>query len=62
MESHPDIILRMNLDGYYLEVHAPDESQLVKPREMFLGQRIQDTHPPESVERLGLPERTFANR
>ena len=50
LESHPDIIFRMNLDGYYLDIHASDESQLVKPREEFLGQRIHDTHPPENVE------------
>ncbi|MCH2295805.1 MAG: PAS domain-containing protein, partial [SAR324 cluster bacterium] len=50
LESHPDIIFRMNLDGYYLDIHAPDESQLVKPREELLGQRIHDTHPPENVE------------
>ena len=40
----------MNLDGYYLDIHAPDESQLVKPREELLGQRIHDTHPPKNVE------------
>ena len=50
LESHPDIIFRMNLDGYYLDIHAPDESQLVKPREELLGQRIHDTHPPKNVE------------
>ncbi len=50
LESHPDIIFRMNIDGYYLDIHAPDESQLVKPREELLGQRIHDTHPPKNVE------------
>ncbi|MED5289506.1 MAG: hypothetical protein VX417_05915, partial [SAR324 cluster bacterium] len=50
LESHPDIIFRMNLDGYYLDIHAPDESQLVKLREELLGQRIHDTHPPKNVE------------
>ncbi len=50
LESHPDIIFRMNLDGYYLDIHAPDESQLVKPREELLGQRIHDTHPPKNVQ------------
>ena len=29
--SHPDFILRLNLDGYFLDIHAPDENQLVKP-------------------------------
>ncbi|MEC7424552.1 MAG: PAS domain-containing protein, partial [SAR324 cluster bacterium] len=43
LESHPDIIFRMNLDGLYLDIHAPDESLLVKPREELLGQRIHDT-------------------
>ena len=31
LDSHPDIILRLNLDGYFLDIHAPDENQLVKP-------------------------------
>ena len=48
-DSHPDIIFRMNLDGYFLDIHAPDESQLIKPRDQLLGKRIDEIYPPENM-------------
>ncbi len=48
--SYPDFIFRMNFEGYFLDIHAPNEKQLYLPIEKILGKKIQDTHPHENVE------------
>ena len=60
LESHPDIIFRMNLDGYYLDIHAPDESQLVKPREELLAKKSKIPILPKMLRCLRLPLKNLA--
>ncbi|MEC8237986.1 MAG: PAS domain-containing protein, partial [SAR324 cluster bacterium] len=48
--SYPDFIFRMNFEGYFLDIHAPNEKQLYLPIEKILGKKILDTHPHENVE------------
>ncbi len=38
----PDLIMRIDRKGTYLDVHAPDPSLLVQSREALLGRRIHD--------------------
>ena len=40
----------MNFEGYFLDIHAPNEKQLYLPIEKILGKKIQDTYPHESGE------------
>ena len=48
--SYPDFIFRMNFEGCFLDIHAPNEKQLYLPIEKILGKKIQDTYPHENVE------------
>ena len=38
--SYPDFIFRMNFEGYFLDIHAPNEKQLYLPIEKILGKKI----------------------
>ncbi len=44
IDAYPDILFRMSDDGTFLEIHAPNEEELVAPISELLGKRIQDTH------------------
>lgn len=46
----PDLMIRLNRAGDYLDLHANDSSLLAAPREAAVGQNMRDLLPPEFVE------------
>lgn len=52
LRAVPDLILRQNRDGIYLDYHAGDPSLMAMPPEQFLGRNICEIFPPEDAERF----------
>jgi diguanylate cyclase (GGDEF)-like protein/PAS domain S-box-containing protein len=47
IEAIPDIIIRYNQEGRYLDIFTHDENKLYKPCEMILNLTVNDVLPPE---------------
>ncbi|MFQ3647000.1 MAG: ATP-binding protein [Anaerolinea sp.] len=45
LSALPDLVLRLNADGVYLDLHAPNDSDLVAPRDQIIGRRIDQLLP-----------------
>ena len=50
LEAVPDLIFRMDREGRYISYHAPDESLLAVPPEVFLGRTCREVLPKERSE------------
>ena len=48
----PDLLFRLDRDGTYIDVHAPDGGALAAPIEDLLGRRFQDVLPPALAARF----------
>jgi signal transduction histidine kinase len=42
LDANPDLIFRISRDGYYLDVHASDETRLAIPVEQLIGHHIRE--------------------
>jgi diguanylate cyclase (GGDEF)-like protein/PAS domain S-box-containing protein len=49
LDTLPDMLFEMSRQGVYLSVHANDASKLVAPAEQLLGNRLDQTLPPEAA-------------
>ncbi|MCB0190816.1 MAG: PAS domain S-box protein [Anaerolineae bacterium] len=47
IEAIPDAILRIDKNGYYIDVNVPKEFKLFHPPHLLIGKRIQDVLPPD---------------
>ncbi len=52
LSALPDLVLRLNADGVYLDLHAPNDLDLVAPRDQIVGRRIDQLLPPEVSAKL----------
>jgi PAS domain S-box-containing protein len=52
LSALPDMLFVNDRNGVYLEVYAPDESQLLVPRAHALGRTVREILPPELAERV----------
>ncbi|UMZ74810.1 SpoIIE family protein phosphatase [Natranaerofaba carboxydovora] len=52
MSAIPDIIVRLNRDGKFLDINAPDELMLYIAEENAIGKNISETLPREVVDRV----------
>jgi PAS domain S-box-containing protein len=48
----PDLVFRLNADGIYLDLHAPNEGDLVAAPEQIIGHRIDQLLPPNVSAKL----------
>ncbi|WP_420454458.1 EAL domain-containing protein [Rubrivirga sp.] len=51
LRAIPDLIFRLDRDGRYLDVHAPDPAALAAPVEDLLGRTVRDVLPPALARR-----------
>ena len=47
VEALPDLVFRISRDGTYLDAHAPQEEDLLVPRDQLLGRTVRDVLPAE---------------
>lgn len=47
LNALPDLVLRLNAEGVYLDLHASNDSDLVAPRDQIIGHRIDELLPPD---------------
>ncbi|HEX2914034.1 MAG TPA: EAL domain-containing protein [Chloroflexia bacterium] len=60
LEAIPDIILRVNREGVYLDLKADDLSGLIQPPEQLRGRKISEVLPPELAQKhMNCLERLF---
>jgi PAS domain S-box-containing protein len=52
LSALPDLLFVNDRNGVYLEVYAPDESQLLVPKAHALGRTVREILPPELAERV----------
>jgi len=52
LSALPDMLFVNDRNGVYLEVYAPDESQLLVPKAHALGRTVREILPPELAERV----------
>ena len=50
LDAIPDLMLEMDLEGRYLDVHTPRQELLIAPKEHLIGKLISETLPPNAVE------------
>ncbi|MGB0683734.1 MAG: ATP-binding protein [Magnetovibrionaceae bacterium] len=47
IQGIPDLIFRVSVNGVYLDVHAPDPTQLTHPASELVGKHVTEVLPPE---------------
>lgn len=47
LSAIPDLVLRLNAEGVYIDLHAPESADLVAPRDQIIGRRVEELMPAE---------------